>query len=199
MDDEEQLKQKMQEQFLKLPKPVREAITSVDVEKKLRELEDTGKLHIDQWDLLENEVMLTLLGFQRPEDLEKNIQKEVGIAPEIAHALAEKISTIVFEPIRQELERQLTHPDAKTETQSDIEASRTQILGSSENSAPQPIAQSAPTLTTPTIPSVAPATPPQPAPAVPVVRMPASGDYKPGEASTVRKSVVDDPYREEPK
>jgi len=199
MDDEEQLKQKMQEQFLKLPKPVREAITSVDVEKKLRELEDTGKLHIDQWDLLENEVMLTLLGFQRPEDLEKNIQKEVGIAPEIAHALAEKISTIVFEPIRQELERQLTHPDAKTETQSDIEASRTQILGSSENSAALPIAPSTPLPTTPTIPSVAPATPPQPAPAVPVVRMPASGDYKPGEASTVRKSVVDDPYREEPK
>jgi len=196
---QDEFKKQLAERFSQLPKVVRDSITSADVEKRLREMATVHQLHVDQWDLLENEVMLTLLGFQRPEDLEKNIQKEIVTTTETAHALAESINIFVFEPIRQELERQLTHPDAKVEEQSNIEASRTQILGSSENSAPQPIAQSAPPLTTPAIPAVAPATPPQPAPAVPVVRMPASGDYKPGEASTVRKSVVDDPYREPPK
>src|SRR3989344_5080951 len=166
---QDEFKKQLAERFSQLPKVVRDSITSADVEKRLREMATVHQLHVDQWDLLENEVMLTLLGFQRPEDLEKNIQKEIVTTTETAHALAESINIFVFEPIRQELERQLTHPDAKVEEQSNIEASRTQILGSSENSAPQPIAQSAPPLTTPAIPAVAPATPPQPAPAVPVV------------------------------
>lgn len=193
----QELDARFQERFEKLPKVVQDAITSADVTKRLRALAETHKLHIDQWEVLENEVKLTLYGFEQAENLEKNIRSELGVGADIAHALAESINTIVFEPVREELERQLTHPDAKTETESDVEASRTQILGSSENSATPAITQ--PPAITPTIPVVAPATPPQPAPATPVVRMPASGDYKPGVASTERASVVDDPYREPPK
>lgn len=178
------------ERFKTLPKVVQDAIMSADVQKRLRELATTHKLHVDEWGTLENEVMLTLLGFQQPEDLGKNLQSELGVAQEEAYSLAQGINTIVFEPIRHELERQLEHPEAQAVVQTDVEATREQILGTAGN---------APAPTPPQTPAVAPATPPTPKPETSVAKMPASGAYKPGEASTERKSIVDDPYREPPK
>ena len=180
------------ERFHQLPKVVQDAITSTDIEKRLRELATAHKLHVDEWDALENEVMLTILGFQRPEDLATNIQKETSISIETARGLAESISAVVFDPIRKELERQLEHPSATTETQNDIEISRSQILGGAENTTSQSEQPVAPA------PIIPPATPPIQQPTVPVARMPASGAYKPGEASHVRTDVIDDPYREPP-
>src|SRR3989344_1481652 len=93
--------------FKELPKVVQDAILSADVEKHLRELADTHKLHLDQWTTLENEVTFTMLGLEPIEYLAENIQKNVGLSSEIATALAEDISRVVFAPIRQELERVL--------------------------------------------------------------------------------------------
>src|SRR5580692_2611988 len=117
MDPEEKdLDVKLQERFKELPKVVQDAITSADVEQRMRALADTQKLHLDQWEALENEVMLALLGFQPVEDLQKNIKSEVGVSEEVAKILTAEISKIVFEPIRGELERQLENPDAQAKT-----------------------------------------------------------------------------------
>ncbi len=161
----------LRERFKKLPPVVQRAITSADVEKHLRELAETQKLHIDQWQLLENEVMQTLLGFQPVEDLKKNIQSEVGVSEEVATILAESISKIVFEPIREELERGLVNSET----------------GAAAANAPA--SEGMP---------VAPATPPQPPSTLKVERAPVSAAYKSGEPSTVRTSIEDDPYREPP-
>src|SRR4051812_25965376 len=109
MDPETQAQ--LKERFSALPEVVRNAITSADVQKQLRAVSDTHQLHIDQWGKLENEVMLTLLGSQNPVDLPSNIQSEVGVPSEVAQSLATDTGTIVSEPIREELERQLEHPD----------------------------------------------------------------------------------------
>ncbi len=172
----------LKERFAQLPKVVQDAIMSADVEKRMRELADTHKLHIDQWQSLENEVMLTLLGAQPIDDLEKNIKNEVKVSVDIAKSLAADISKIVFEPIREELERELEHPDAKTAEVSNVEAARTQILGG--GAAPAP--------------TVLPATPPAAPPMGKIERAPVSESYKAGETSIARKSVHDDPYREPP-
>ncbi len=189
MNDED-LKKKMQERFLQLPRAVRESITSADIEKRLRELATVHQLHVDQWDTLENEVMLTILGFDKPENLESNIRKQIGMAPQEARSLAESINDIVFEPIRRELERQLEHPAAEAKEMTGLEEAREHILGSSNGAEKKD---------PPSVAAPLPPTPPQPQPQTTVVRMPASGAYKPGEASTVRASIVDDPYREAPK
>jgi hypothetical protein len=178
--EEQELNAQFEERLKQLPKVVQDAITSADVQKRLRELSDKHKLHLDQWELLENEVKLALLGFEPAEDLEKNIEKEVGVSAEIAGALAEDISTIVFEPIREELERSLDNPQAKNEKLSDVEKVREQVL-----------AQAKPLV-------AAPATPPPVPSEEKAVRAPISEAYKAGEPSTVRKSVHDDPYREPP-
>ncbi len=203
MDPEEKdFKEKLAERFAQLPKVVQDAITSADIEKHLRALADTHKLHLDQWEKLENEVMLALLGFQRSEDLQKNIESEVGVDAATAALLATSISTVVFGPIRQELERQLEHPDAVAKATTGVEDMRASILAdASEHSAPAPAA-TAPV--TPTIapailpaPTVIAATPPAPAPTVKVERAPANPPSYVSGPSHERKTVEGDPYREQ--
>ena len=105
--DDKTVDAQLNERFQQLPKVVQNAIMSADVEKHLRGLAETHKLHLDQWQVLENEVMMTLLGFQNPEDLQGNIKTEVGVDDATAAALAADVSANVFQPIREELERQL--------------------------------------------------------------------------------------------
>lgn len=181
----------MKERFQQLPMSVQRAITSADVQKRLRTLAEKQKLHLDQWQTLENEVMLTLLGFQQVENLEESIRKEVGITADMAAELAQDINTIVFIPVREELERELSHPQAKEQAVSDVDAARTQALQEEkggENAAPE----------NPVVPTdLQPGTSPPPKPEA-VVQIPdsASTSYKPGELSSSRRLVHDDPYRE---
>jgi hypothetical protein len=185
MNDNE-IDEKMKARFKELPKVVQDAIVSADVQKRMRALADTNKLHIDQWESLENEVMLALLGFQPIEDLEKNIKKEVGVTNEVAKTLTADISKIVFEPIREEMERELEHPEAKAENLTGVEQARKETLGAEAAAA------------APAAPTVVPATPPAAPNQEKVVRAPVSETYKPGQASAERKDVHDDPYREPP-
>ncbi|HVM73672.1 MAG TPA: hypothetical protein VMU13_02210 [Candidatus Paceibacterota bacterium] len=185
------LNAKLAERFKALPKPVQDAINSADVEEHLRSLATTHKLHLDQWQLLENEVMLTLLGFQNPAELQQSIKDDVGVTDEVATALAADISQVVFEPIREELERELEHPDAHAKESNGVEDVAAQAIAS-ENQ---------------TVVSVAPTPPPMPP--MPIAPLPTAPDmksvraqlpvaYKPGEVSVERKDVHNDPYRESP-
>ena len=188
----------LKERFAQLPKVVQDAITSADVEKRLRALADTHKLHLDQWQQLENEVMLILLGCDAVGNMQKNIKTEVGVSDEVAAALTKDISEGVFEPIRQELERELEHPEAKAKEETGVEGMRSQILASDQSAAGPASSPPAPEVKPPEIAPVAPATPPPQQQTEKAIRMPASGAYKPGEVSAARKDIHDDPYREPP-
>lgn len=211
----EELLKHMQERFKELPKVVQDAITSADVEHQLRELSEGHKLHIDQWDKLQMEVMLSLLGFQQVEKLAENIANNVGVEAKEAETLAADVSRIVFEPIRLELERGLGHPEAKSEmeTMSPVEQVRAQVLSQAPIQRPLAEVLPAPVMTMPTQAdvatvtptpapsptltiSVAPATPPIPAPETTVERAPVSTSYA-NTASHERKDVAGDPYREQ--
>ena len=176
------------ERLKALPKVIRDAITSADVEKRLRALADTHKLHLDQWESLENEVMLTLLGFQEPEKLHTNIKNEVGVPDDVAAVLSRDISSTIFEPIRQELERELEHPDAEAKEVSGVEALSAQEISSAHTESTASPAQ----------PVATPIAPVPTAPDTKAVRGTVSDSYKTGDTSTVRKDVHNDPYRESP-
>src|SRR3989344_5185981 len=118
------VQKELEMRFKELPQVVRDAIKSADVEQRLRALANTHKLHVDQWEKLENEVMLALLAFEPIEDLQTNIRTNVGVGDVTAAALAEDISKTIFEPIRQELERELEHPEAQAEKVSGVEQAR---------------------------------------------------------------------------
>lgn len=178
--NQEELNEQIRNRFKELPKVVQDAITSADVQKRLRALADTNKLHLDQWQVLENEVMLTLLGFQEPADLPKELKSDLEISDELANSLTAEISKIVFEPIRGELERTLGNSEAEPAAESGVEAVRREVLAQEKSSAAQPAAS------------------PEAPPEQKAVRAPVSESYRAGETSAVRKSVHDDPYREPP-
>lgn len=199
------------ERLAMLPPVVQQAIQSADLEKHLRSLADGHKLHIDQWELLQNEVKLALLGFEDAEKLPENLESVVGVEHDSAQSLALAINDEIFEPIREELERALTHPEAKDAQVSDMEKARLAAIAlaraAGEDVAPtkaQPeasLSQSSPTATqpaTPPAPIVQPATPPAPKPEGQATRAPVSETYKPAQPSTERKDVASDPYREPP-
>lgn len=98
------IEKKIQERFAALPESVKEAIDDASVEQKLRALASTYKLHLDQWVLLENEIMLTLLGIEDPEDMARNISKEVGIDDSTAKKLVADIALQIFKPIREQMQ-----------------------------------------------------------------------------------------------
>lgn len=214
------MSEKLQARFLQLPKALQSAITSADVEKKLRGLSETHKLHLDQWQKLENEVMLALLGFQPVENLEANIKNEVGIAEEEAKALAVDIADTIFEPIREELEKELGGPATEEEKVSDVQkipinkptnqpvaknpesaTGSPQPATTEQNVAPITRAQTIienipPRPVEVTVVPPAPSTPPAPAPTARSVRATLSPAYAPDSKSHERKTVDDDPYRE---
>ncbi len=201
MDEDREIDDLIKEQFKQLPKIVQQAIISADVEKELRKLAEAHKLHLDQWGTLEDQVQLTLLGIHHTDDLALNIQKEVGMSREDAESLATDISKIVFEPIRQELERQLEHPAAVEEKTSGVDDMRTQILADAASSVPPQSAPAAPAapIAAPSVPATAPvipATPPAPAPTATVERATIAPAYA-AAASHERKTIEGDPYREQ--
>lgn len=167
--------------FEALPAPLQRAIQAIDVGARLRDVARAGQLHIDQDALLEVEVAMALVGMQDIQKLEENIRSEVGVPAEVARALADAVNTSILQPIREELERELEHPEAKTEQKTGVEVMSDTLRAQS-------------------VEGKAPESTPQPEPIVPTgtkaVRAPASGAYKPGEASGARKDVHDDPYRE---
>ena len=196
MTEDKDFKTLIQERFAKLPKAVQSAILSGNPEKRLRELSKERQLHLDQWQILEDLVMLTLIGVYHSEDLEKHVREDIGWQPDTARAVAEDITKVVFEPIREELERELEHPQAKAENKSDVERVRESTIAIQKTeAAKQEVGdgqQYQATITT------RPATSPQLKATIKVERAPVSPSYKPRELSSERKDVDGDPYREQP-
>ncbi|OGG74394.1 hypothetical protein A3A37_00300 [Candidatus Kaiserbacteria bacterium RIFCSPLOWO2_01_FULL_52_36] len=192
MSEDKKLDDILKERLAALPAPVRDAIRSADVEKGLRELADRHKLHLDQWQTLENEVMLSLIGLEPIDKLEENIMSEVGVDAETARVLASDIAGIVFEPIRAKLESALGAPlesGRGTETEekegTKVPLSDVRGMAPSEYSVPQNVL------------AATPATPPAPPPMEKAQRAPVSPLYAPQEKSHERKDIEGDPYREQ--
>ena len=166
----------LDERFGQLPEAVQKAITSADVAAHLRKLSDTNQLHLDQWQELETEVMMTLMGIKPVSALEQNIKKNVHVDDATAAKLSQNISTVVFAPIRDELERFLSHPSTHEKEGEPIKDMTAEILKSA-SATPTPEQKSA-----------------EPAQQT-VVRKEAPEAYKPGQTSAERKEIHADPYR----
>ncbi|HWP61540.1 MAG TPA: hypothetical protein VN495_02980 [Candidatus Paceibacterota bacterium] len=183
---EKELQEQLAARLKQLPKVVQDSIHSADVEQHLRQLADSHKLHLDQWEVLENEVMLTLLGFQQPEELAAELQKDLEIEAATAASLAEDISRIVFAPIRLQLEKEL-----EQSAPADKSGLESHTLEQASMAVPAPVAP-APVPTAPV-----PATPPPPPPEGRAERAPISASYAAQQPSHERKIIEGDPYREQ--
>lgn len=194
-NDRAELKRVFEERLAQLPPAVQHALQKADVETRLRGLAGLHQLHIDQWELLENQVKLALYGFEDAANLQKNLQEVVGVDAATAETLGNDINDMIFEPVREELERELGNPEAKKEVVSDMETARQDILAEHATDLPTVLPVANTGIVKPS--SILPATPPPPPPQGVVVRAPAPETYKPQEPSSVRPHVAGDPYREQ--
>lgn len=173
------VQQELAERFAQLPQSVQEAVTSAEVEKKLRALAQKHKLHLDQWVLLENEIMLTLLGLEDPENMATNIAKQVRVGADTAQAIVNDIATLVFAPIRQTLQQgapgEGTRPMVKSTVQSDSDG----LVIPGQTPAPQETPSTIEASNTKNRPTDL-----------------SGSAYQTGTSSVARKNVVGDPYRE---
>lgn len=99
------LQEKIRQRFDEIPRLVQEVIQSAETERYLRALTAANKLGADQYDPLENEVLLALLGFQPTERLADNIKNVLAVSDELADRLAADIARFIFDPLRQALAR----------------------------------------------------------------------------------------------
>ena len=166
----------LDDRFAQLPEAVQNAITSANVAEHLKKLSDSHQLHFDQWQELETEVMMTLMGIKPVSALKDGLKQHVRVDDATAQKLSDDISHIVFAPVREELERFLSHPSAKQKEGDPIKDMTGDILKSA-GSATQPVP--------------APRAEPQPT----VARRESPATYKSGETSAVRKDIHSDPYR----
>lgn len=180
MDEQQQsLDQELKTRFNELHPVVQQAIKSAELEQHLREVSQRYRLHLNQWQVLENEVMMALLGVTSVDELAENIQQEVEIDGDLAQQIADDIFERVFRPIRSAMEQSLQQDGTAAVP---TEREPVQTIGSAKETA----------------------LPEDPAPEQPASTgsdeakksRPSSTEYEPGKTSTTRRNIEDDPYRE---
>jgi hypothetical protein len=141
----------IEEQIQKLPKDVREAIISVDYNKKLEEIVKRQKILIDQAAKLETETSLVMIGLEPISSYINNLKDNLDLTSERAAEIARDVNETIFKPIRNSLQNigeniggesaEQTVPDVVTEkeivikstTSNDPNLNRDQILNEIEN------------------------------------------------------------------
>jgi hypothetical protein len=139
MPEDQNIEKILGEQMRELPQTLRDAITSPEIEEKLRMLTQKHHLHIDQSATLENEVTLALMGFTSLYAFSDTLVEELGLSREVANALAEDISREIFEPVHDRL-RRATEGDPEDT----LERASVPFEELSEEPVEEPVAPSAP-------------------------------------------------------
>ncbi len=101
----------MQKEYQKylddLPETVQTAVANANIEEKLRNLAKNYQLHLDKWSILENEIMLALLGVRDASKMPENVSTAIGVDIATAQKMVDDIALSIFKPIREELQDEL--------------------------------------------------------------------------------------------
>ena len=95
----------IKEQLPRLPKNVRDAISSIDLGDKIKKIADKNMLHIDQAGNLETETVLVMLGLEPTADYKENIRRELNVSRDRAQTITADIDKEIFMTIRESLKK----------------------------------------------------------------------------------------------
>ena len=206
---EPELEKEVQQRFESLPPDVKAAIHSADFTKKLQAIGNAHLLHIDQLTALEEEIMLVMLGFSKPDDFSAHVAESVRVPRDAAEGITKEVSEQIFQPIRASL--QVVHTRAaQTEPAPEAPIPPNPVNPSPEPApmppqpspvpTPTPVPQPTPVPTPSPAPEVPPTTPVPTPPPVPAAAAPA---FPAADATLTKQTVVApaksynvDPYRE---
>lgn len=107
MNEEEKL---IENQFKTLPPNLQKAINTVPWKAVVQEIGKANALDTEQITSLEQETMLILYAFEKPDDFIINITREIGINDEKAGLIAEDIANKIFAVIQKKSEETESQP-----------------------------------------------------------------------------------------
>ena len=99
----ENSQERIEKRLAELPEDVRNAITDSNLDLHIQDIGRKYTLHIDQMGILQDETMLIMLGFSKPEEFAETLARDLGIKNSVAAAITEDVSHTVFEPIRESM------------------------------------------------------------------------------------------------
>jgi len=102
--------------FKTLPPAVVQAMTIVNVGGKIGEIGKKFSLHVDSLGILNNEVLLAIIGVSKPESFLTNITQRMSVSRDMALEITKQVNETIFTPIRQKVIqiKEATEPE-KTE------------------------------------------------------------------------------------
>lgn len=95
----EELKQKIKEGLVKLPKEAQEVMNAFDWVKISEEIGKKNLLDDNEVNIIQNEIGLILIEANRPDMLTINIENNVGTSKNEAIKIGEEISEKIFKPM----------------------------------------------------------------------------------------------------
>lgn len=93
----------IQQQFASLPASIQDVITNSNWEESLRAIVQKYNLHVDQGASIEDQTLLTMLGFATPDEYVGNLVEHANIPRSKALAVATDVEKQIFQKIRDRL------------------------------------------------------------------------------------------------
>ncbi len=118
----------IQEQFVKLPNDVQEAIKSFDWLDKVQDLAKKYSLRVDQAGEFQTETMLVLIGLTHPNDYAREVKARLGLDSATVTNLVTDANETIFKKIKDSLMNNFNKVEDEEEN---LQTSEKQILSSS--------------------------------------------------------------------
>ncbi len=101
---------KIKEAIKNLPPELQEVIMSNELAETLQALAKKYKIHFDKWNILEKDILYTLLSLKKPVELLQTF-KHIGIEENESQSLLKDLVDHVFRPMRELLQKTLSQKE----------------------------------------------------------------------------------------
>lgn len=120
MENTTQIKEILKEYYNTLPTPLQYAATSDEVQDMLADIKQKYSLTDEEDITLSNEVLFVLLGFSTQDEFVNNLVSE-GVQREKAQLLTNEVQTLIFDPLKPELNELFREVDSEEQQTKEFE------------------------------------------------------------------------------
>lgn len=139
--NEEAMEKHIEKSFEDLPEEIKETLTDEDLPEDIEEIGKENGLHLDEIELLYEEVSAVLLGKASAKNFKDRITSRLAIETGVAEKVTADIDDLLFKPLRDSLQKAYgvsqTHSQENQEDDDEEIVNREDILREIEN--PEPI------------------------------------------------------------
>lgn len=117
MDEEKNIKQMVEERLEEIPPQVKKAILESNWEEDVRRISEKYRLRIDQGNVLENQVLLLMLGLQSVDNFFEVLGETIENEDNKLENILDEVEANIVAKIRDVLQKDMSEEEASPETQ----------------------------------------------------------------------------------